>query len=319
MQRVAVSDGVIWRREGWQVPGEPPPDIPPPDPDAPEGWAGIVAAAGLSNEAALEPQSSTTINVTVDGAVVENKDLVGAIINVKANNVLVRNCRVNCWTQANVIRMWPGFTGMVVEHCDVSSPINPAVPGKGPSGMIAGNGGTAITVRYCHVHGYNGDGIKAEPGSLIEYNYIHPTKEPGSIVHMDGIQVAGGENYVVIRGNAIALPQYDGGNCCVIAQASNSSTKQCVPLHHVVITGNHLLGGNIPLQVIGGKDIWCDNADLFVTNCTISDNVFYRDNNFLGDDTIRFTQYATIHNQATHVISGNVDDAGAPVVSPFSF
>lgn len=78
------------------------------------GGAGDVDA-GVPEGVELTPSGS--LLVTTDGAVVEGKDVTGRIW-VRADDVTIRNSRVS-YDSYHSIRLYDGYTGLVVEHVDI--------------------------------------------------------------------------------------------------------------------------------------------------------------------------------------------------------
>ena len=320
-QRLKIWDGTNWRSRGWELPPGIPDPEDPPDPETPPGgflsYSQVVSGAGLENPGILV--NSGGITVTGDGVTVQNLNIPDGIIAVKANGVTVKNCRVKGYSASlDIINIYPGFTNTQVLDCDLESLEGPDI-NKAAPGCVGGYGNSFLTVKRCNIHGLNSDGIKATVGAHIERNYVHMGKSPGSTVHLDGMQAQGNANNCKVINNVWFMPQSEGGNICVFFQGwKGAPLNQCTLVTGGLVQANYLCGGNIPLQLIGGKSAYCSNASSYITNFTVKDNVFYRDTSPLGSDTIRFEKYAVIEGSG-HSISGNVDDLGAPVVAPYGF
>lgn len=270
----------------------------PPSPPPTGAKADIIAAAGLNNPGVLTSTGSYT--ASTNSEVVENLDVDGGIINVKANDVIVRNCRVRGFSNVNVIRLHPGYGGLLIEDCEVIALPNPSDPSKGPTGAIGGNGASHITVRRCDISGF-ADGIKAEPYSLYEANYIHMYKPSGASKHLDGIQ-GSGDSHVTIRGNVIDADINKGGNAAVLTQGWNGSN--CVHVTNNVVEGNYLYGGNYTVYFNGGKAVCGQPDGYWLTDHYLLDNVF--------EGGFRYGHFRT-HNTGETTISGNVDALGNPL------
>ncbi len=255
--------------------GTSPTPPPPPPPGARPTKQQVIAGAGPNNPAALRPSGSIT--VTQDGAVIENVDISNGKISVLANNVTVRNCKVRGSAGLNLIQLGDpgakkyGFKNLKIEHCRVES------LGGDTIGGIGGNGSSNMTVRYTEILGVEADGIKAESGSLYEYNYIHMTKPAGSSAHLDGFQGSGDSNWTA-RYNFVNIPVESGGNLAFFAQGWNGSV--CIHVSNIEFSNNYLYGGNYGIQFAGGKDVehgGCANERSYISNVRAFGNRFVRD------------------------------------------
>lgn len=175
---------------GDQDPRFGPVDLDPWPTDATTGWRG----AGLSEED-LVPQEPLV--VTEDGAVIEEVDIVappgeGLAIEVRANDVTVRNCRLQGGGElSGPIVIEDGFRGLVIEYCELIG------HGAQTANLVRGS---HMTLRRNHIHnGRNGPRLGANV--LIEENYIHGLVVSGGS-HNDGMQSGGGCD-VIVRGNHI--------------------------------------------------------------------------------------------------------------------
>lgn len=212
--------------------------------------------------------SDGRIIVDEDGAVVEGIRTTGPI-DIKADDVTVRNVHIEYEGDAYAIRTYDGFSGTSVE--DVTIELLPTDDGRVPNAGI--QGGENITVRRTEITGA-GDGIKASPGSVYEDNWIHLARPPGSDKHLDAIQ--GGVSDLVIRRNFLDVPNHAGGNAAYI-----NTTFDDDPPRNIVISDNWLNGGNYTLYVGRTKE-----GD-FMENVRITGNVFGPDVNYgyiLNDD-----------------------------------
>ena len=291
MANLYIADPV---NELW-VPERPWAGGPPVEP--PTGKQAILDLVGLSDPGALV--ASGGITISTDEAVVENLDIEGTI-QVKANNVTVRNCRVEGTTTTNVIRLHPGYEGLVIENCVVIALPRADDPTKGPVGAIGGNGASGMTVRYTDVSGF-ADGIKAEHDSLYEYNYIHMYKPDGAGKHLDAIQGSGDSNWTV-QHNVIDADIDKGGNAAVLSQGWNGAN--CVHVSGITVKNNFMRGGNYTVYFNGGKASCGEPEGSWMTDHHLLDNVF--------EGGYRFGHFRT-QNTAETTISGNVDSNGMPL------
>ncbi|MFC0552105.1 hypothetical protein ACFFHJ_14540 [Planotetraspora thailandica] len=188
-----------------------------------------------------------------DGAVVENLEVHGRL-NIKADNVTVRNVRVIGAGDWSIIQA-KGASDAVIEDCEIS--------GDGVTKAQWGvlNQGGYITVRRVNIHTVS-NAIGTDHG-LIEDSYIHDFKEfPGD--HVTGPQSNGSPEKglsLTIRYNTI-LNQ--------LAQTSAISLYQDFSRAHDVLIEHNLLGGG-GYTVYGG-----DGKFGATTDIRIVDNVFTR-------------------------------------------
>ena len=233
---------------------------------------------GPSDPSLLVP--SGTITADVDGMVIENVDVNG-IIRIEADNVTIRNFRINAGGNSYGIHCTFGtYTGTVMEDGEIHNVDSSALIGRN------------FTARRLNIHHSGGDGIKAEGNVLVEGCWIHHLgMNPGA--HADGNQTRNGSN-IVFRGNNIDMPEGLTGfrtNAAFIIQDETG------PVSNFLIEGNWLNGGNYTIMLAneqyGGP-----------SNITILNNRFGRD-----------YRYGTLTLDGLSVVaSGNVwDDTGAPM------
>jgi hypothetical protein len=224
---------------------------PPASPDSdPEDTDPEYEQAGLLDESVLEP--SETLDVTTDGAVIENLDVTG-IVRIKADDVTLRNVRVSTSTPSYAIRTFSGYTGTTLENVEVALSREEC-----SNAGIAGGSGT--TVRLTRISGC-GDGVKVASDSTYERNHIAMAKPSGAEKHLDGMQNSGASN-VIIRENYIDVPASVGGNSAIFTHDYFN------PIENVLIEGNYLNGGNYTVFVEGEER---------TTGVEVSDNRFGRD------------------------------------------
>lgn len=166
------------------------------------------------------------VTVLKPGAVVENLEVHGKL-NIKADNVTVRNVRVIGEGDWSIIQA-DGASGAVIENCEISG------DGKVKAQWGVLNQGGDITVRRANIHTVS-NSVGTDHG-LIEDSYMHDFKEyPGD--HVTGPQINGSPRKgltLTIRHNTI-LNQ--------IAQTSAISIYQDFSRAHDVLIENNLLGG----------------------------------------------------------------------------
>ncbi len=99
-------------------------------------------------------------NITTNGAVIDMKYFPGGV-NVNANNVTIKRCRIGIGWRYGVDSQHG--SGTVIEDCTLVG----VGLGKG-AGILAAN----ITVRRCDISGYH-DGAKTWSGSEYYDSFIH--------------------------------------------------------------------------------------------------------------------------------------------------
>jgi hypothetical protein len=221
---------------------------------------------GPKDKTILKPIAGLTI--TKDDTVLENVHITGPI-NVKANNVTIRNFYLDAKDAPYGIRANFEKTGLKFEQGEI---VNYS------SAAVFGAGFTAIAL---NVHESGGDGFKVQGKggpTLIERCWIHHIgKKEGA--HADGNQTIGGSD-ITFRHNFFDLPHdvpapYKS-NACFILQTKTG------PITNFLIDSNWLNGG--------GWTIYAPAKD--GTNIQIINNKFGRDYRFgliVGKDATTFT------------------------------
>jgi len=174
--------------------------------------------------------SSESIVVRQDGAVIENINLTGCIT-IRANNVTIRNVRINCGG-FYAIRVIDGFSGIRVDKAEMLNMKSAAILGSN------------FTVTRSNIHDSGADAFKPGRNVVIETSWMHRL---GTIVgsHSDAVQMVSGGD-IVIRGNNIDMPANLQGytnSQCILLQTNNG------PISNVLIENNWLNGGGWCVQV----------------------------------------------------------------------
>lgn len=182
--------------------------------------------------------NSGPLNITTNGAVIQNLNIVNGSIAVNANNVTIRNCRITTYDYYPIENMG---TGLVVEDCEITGTADAVT-----AAISFGN----YTARRCNVSG-SADGFKANSNVVIEDCYIHGLRVTQNS-HNDGIQSTGGSN-VTVRHNTI-----DTNTAGVAIQFGSSDTGWLVT--------NNLVRANG----------WAFNGGSGTSNCTFTNNRFAR-------------------------------------------
>lgn len=293
-----------WSPSGTTGPG---PDVLPSDAGRPSAPAPVsalppgfpdVSTTGVREGVTLRP--SGTVEVTEDGAVVENLLIVDGIIEVSADDVTIRNVRITNdaqFVQWGIIQN-EGYGGLVVEDSEIFG--NRRSAEKFASGIS--NHGGDITVRRVEIHSVT-DGIVTSHG-LIEDCYLHsPRYFDGD--HTDMIQSIGGSQLglpLTIRHNTVINTESQTAAVFL----SDGTGTGVVPVRNVRVEGNLLAGGGYTVYAGGLVAEGHDPAGI-----VIRDNVFSRrvwpDGGYYGPVS-DFDPGAP-----GNVWSGNVWEDGGPV------
>ena len=173
----------------------------------------------------------SNINVTTDGAVIENK-LVTDQIYVRANNVTIRNCRIESGTYYPID--YDG-AGLLVEDCEIIGQSSIVT-----AGMSFGN----YTARRVRIEGTS-DGFKADSNVLIEDCYVTGLTVTQTS-HNDGIQTTGGSG-VVVRHSTFKLGDSSGVSAVIQFGTENGSNSNWL------VEDNLLDGGGWTINSAGGN------------------------------------------------------------------
>jgi hypothetical protein len=218
------------------------PTPPPPSGDPDRPWA---HNTGPSNRGALVPRGGMTI--TTNGAVYENIDVTGDIW-IDADNVTIRNFRVNASGKIYGINVLDGHKGVLLEDGEIYNMSSAAILGTG------------FTARRLHIHDSSGDAIKAQGSStgptLVEYCFIEKLGS-GAEAHADGDQTRGGSN-ITFRYNNIYLPSPGKPGYPGAPYKTNAAFMLQLGISNFVIENNWLNGGNYT--------IYCQSSGIYVRN-----------------------------------------------------
>lgn len=212
--------------------------------DFPDATNTGLVGAGIS-VGSLTP--SAGFNIVTDGQVVELLDISGQV-NVQANNVTIRKCRITGGIYG--IRATFGYTGLVVEDCEIRN------------GSSKGFYGNNATIRRCNIHRYV-DGLYIPGGEMTIVDcYVHDLAI-GETTHNDGLQCIGGSNCVVRHNTIIAQGR---STSCMLWQTSVST------IDNILVQNNLLSGGSYILYFVDKG-----NGYGAPTNVTVDSNIFVRD------------------------------------------
>ncbi len=181
------------------------------------------SSTGVPADVTLTPSSS--IRVTEDGTVIDGLDITGSI-HVTADNVTIRNSRINANGTWYAIRLGRGVTGTTIESSELFGARSAAI-----------NYGSYDAVGL-HVHDSR-DGLLVSSNSSVTASYIHSLDRNG-----EGIKVLGGQgsqivgNHIVAssdgRGSALQLRSRAGNELADWSIASNvlEGGRNTIELHH---------------------------------------------------------------------------------------
>jgi hypothetical protein len=213
----------------------------------------VVPAFGFPDATTTGPVAGTVftpfsgnMNVTTDNAIIENFEGIGTIT-VSANNVTIRNCRINCSGQNFGIGQQAGFSGMLVTRCEVYGlPINNNRPASHVLTAIAVDFDNVMTaeISFCNVHGIENaiGGAKLN----IHDNFLHDFAiwQVGQDTdHTDGVQSGGNTGAVgqtIVHNTIIGF--------CTFGDLAPAVGSSCIALqtdmHDVLIENNFLSSGS---------------------------------------------------------------------------
>lgn len=167
--------------------------------------------------------------VTAFGTVIDGWDIQGRL-DIKADNVVVRNTRIRCSNNDGCLHNYGGHN-LRVSRVDIGHD-----SGYGDIAIMDGgvSGGTATNAIYSGVNIHNvDDGVRCDGDFTVTGSWIH-SLAMGTAAHSDGCQVSDTDanpdpGNVVFTGNVV-----EGGNTsCFIVQGNPSN---------VLIEDNMLLG-----------------------------------------------------------------------------
>lgn len=216
-----------------------------------------------------------TIEISTDGTVLEGVDLVGNIV-VKANDVTIRNSRIESATPYHLIYVIDGNTGFRLEDSELI--------GNGTT--VNGVLGYGAFLRN-NIHGFE-NGLNIWGPARVEGNFIHELAG-GPQAHFDAIECNGGSD-VQILNNTLTNENADTSALML--------NNEFGALENWVIDGNRMTGGGYTMYIDPRK------TDKPVGNIRITNNRWGK--GFYG--------YNAFYGYMPDEWSGNVDDVtGAPV------
>jgi hypothetical protein len=157
--------------------------------------------------------------------VVDGLSVTGTVT-IRANNVTIRNTRIN-GSAFDIVTVADGITGARLENVEIN--------GRGTSGTAGSNGlyGRA-TVVAADITGVE-NGIVPSSGSTIRDSWIHNLKSGGD-PHYDGIQVDGARSNITIEHNTVDMRE-------LLSTGAVMLDNYFGPLDNVTVNDNRLIGG----------------------------------------------------------------------------
>ncbi len=206
------------------------PSVPEP---ATFGWPDA-ASTGVPPGTKLVKKTNQHYIVTTPGTVINGWDLPG-VIEIKANNVTIKNSRIRCFDGDTCVSQSNGFKGLHLDHDDIGLDSGWGNVPVGVELFGTENKASAVNnniLEYLHIHNV-GDGVRPDGNFTLRYSYIHALDITNDAAHSDGVQTFGG-SYVLIYHNTI-----EGGNTSdILVQGGGSNFW--------VIDDNLLLGRRAP-------------------------------------------------------------------------
>jgi hypothetical protein len=238
---------------------------------------------------------NASVDVKVDGTVIDSKDIKGQLI-IEANNVTVKRSLIEGAKGQDASVDIKSGKNILIEDSEVTD----TYPSLGNDDMRVAN----ATVRRLNIHG-GVDGIKLFSNSTVSASWIHGltyfANDPGQSdghTHNDAIQILGGSNFHVT------------GNWLDSATKDNSAiqvTQSIGSIGSLVISGNWADGGGCSFNFSGHNGA---GKQLALNGITVVNNRF-------GHSSARYNgRCAIVDDLTTKLVSstGNVwDITGNPV------
>lgn len=212
------------------------------------------------------------------GTVIENK-IFNKLLRIIGSNYTIKNCR---WTASSG---WgadcEGSTNVKIQNC--------TIVGSGNSCVLTGNN---TLVEYCDLSGYDNGIMLSGSTATLQYNYIHDL-HPGAVgeAHVDGIQMGGGQDGVLIKGNSIR--SWD--TSCIIMKCDWGAGS---PIRNVTVDGNWFRNQLGRSQTAATIYVYSNQAS--VSNIAITNNIMESGyTGYLATDTAAARNAVTWTNNKT--------------------
>ena len=216
---------------------------------------------------------SGPMTITVDGTVIENANIINqGPVNVKASNVIIRNCKIISDTSFyNINSQFDECSNLLIEDCEFSG-IGTFTTSNGTlttnSALVNLHKGT---MRRCNLHDCAADLLKVKDDCTVELNYFHNMSDTNPTVvvgapHADASQGRGGTANLLMRWNYFDIPSGQnipstpGGytrihSAAAIIQAKGS-IGNCDPVINCIIDSNWIRGGSNALVLTAVHNDW---------------------------------------------------------------
>ena len=199
--------------------------------------------------------STGELMIRDDGTVYENVDVKGDIW-IDADDVTIRNFRIDATGELYGINVLDGHRGILLEDGEIHGMDGAAVLGLG------------YTARRLYIHDSSGDGMKAQGeakgSTLVEHCFIEKLGK-GEGAHADGNQTIDGAN-ITFRYNSIDMPDEGAARWPGPPYKANAAFMLSGDISNFVIESNWLNGGTYT--------VYCYDNDAGVV---VRNNVFGRD------------------------------------------
>jgi hypothetical protein len=211
-----------------------------------------------------------------DGAIIQNKDITNTL-DFSASNVTIRNCKIHLSSGYFGILLRSG-SGLLVEDCEIFS--------TNDSGLYTAIAGSNMTVRRCHIHGWE-NGLSVGSNVTVEDCYIHdPCTYFGA--HVDGMEWGGSGNNSMVRHNHIIIRDETG--CVNITPWGGGTADNNTVRNNLFYGGTYSLymrgdGGGIVSSVAVIGNVWVKGSYVYGTQSVVAVTNITWKYNCLSDGT----------------------------------
>jgi Right handed beta helix region len=205
---------------------------------APNGWSRSSCApypsfpdAGCTGPTGPLKPYTGSMTISQRGQVIQDVEIRTDQIQVNADNVTFRNCRIiytggldasPTLVEAN------SHTGLLFDHCEIDG------KDKTARGI---HGGDFFTVRNCNIHD-TGNGVEADANFTVAESYIWNIYTPnGQDWHSDGVQGWGDAKNVTVDHNTILLTGGETGAVNMVGTGDPTYTESNILVQHNLLAG----------------------------------------------------------------------------------
>ncbi|MGH3648183.1 MAG: right-handed parallel beta-helix repeat-containing protein [Micromonosporaceae bacterium] len=234
------------------APGPSPSSTPGGTPPTYAGWPNA-SNTGVPSGKSLK--SSGSLTITTAGRVIDGLNINGCV-DVKADNVVIRNSRISCDRTTFAIRTWDGASNLLVEDSEIDG------EDKVSAALCCGH----YTLRRVEIRNVE-DGPRLASKTRVYDSWIHDlSRLPGS--HNDALQTTGAED-IIVRHNTLEAYNTSTNDPMNAAIMLGSTTGPAV--RNMLVEHNLFTGGNYTINF--RPDITCSNV--VFRNNTFVDNARY--------------------------------------------